>query len=262
MRLPKVNAPVVSSIGRCHVDQRAQSASTALLSEAAWASAPKIGDLIQRQPDTGQPPTERTDVTLLRDEDNLYIGVHAYDAEPDRVVGTQMMRDGALNVRRSHRDRARHVSRSAKRVLLRDQPRGRARRRPRVRQRAVEHRLGRHLACPHDAHEHRVDGGVCHSVQEPQLSGRRQRVGIQHRSHDFPQARGRPLVGRAARHAVSSGVRSRARSRTSPGSRRASGSIFVRSSPDAGCIWRDGTTTTSQQARASTCSTASRPVSG
>ncbi|HUP41047.1 MAG TPA: DUF5916 domain-containing protein [Vicinamibacterales bacterium] len=68
-----------------------------VLSEGAWSSAPKIGDLIQRQPDTGQPPTERTDITLLRDADNLYIGVHAYDAEPDRVVGTQMIRDASLN---------------------------------------------------------------------------------------------------------------------------------------------------------------------
>jgi hypothetical protein len=67
------------------------------LSEAAWASAPKIGELIQRQPDTGQPPTQRTEVTLLRDEDNLYIGIHAYDAEPDRIVGTQMIRDASLN---------------------------------------------------------------------------------------------------------------------------------------------------------------------
>ena len=67
------------------------------LSEAAWASAPKIGELIQRQPDTGQPPTERTEIMLLRDEDNLYIGVHAYDAEPDRIVGTQMIRDASLN---------------------------------------------------------------------------------------------------------------------------------------------------------------------
>ena len=67
-----------------------------VLSESAWSSAPKIGDLIQRQPDTGQPPSERTDITLLRDDDNLYIGVHAYDAEPDRVVGTQMVRDGSL----------------------------------------------------------------------------------------------------------------------------------------------------------------------
>ena len=67
------------------------------LSETAWSAAPKIGDLVQRQPDTGSPPSERTEVTLLRDEDNLYVGVVAYDAEPGRVVGTQMMRDGSLN---------------------------------------------------------------------------------------------------------------------------------------------------------------------
>src|SRR5688500_8799530 len=66
------------------------------LTEGAWKSAPKIGDLIQRQPDTGRPPSERTDVTLLRDENNLYVGVYAYDAEPDRIVGTQMVRDGGL----------------------------------------------------------------------------------------------------------------------------------------------------------------------
>src|SRR5919106_2288264 len=67
------------------------------LNEAAWSSAPKIGDLSQRQPDTGQPPSERTDVMLLRDEDNLYIGVYAYDAEPGRIVSTQMARDASLN---------------------------------------------------------------------------------------------------------------------------------------------------------------------
>jgi Carbohydrate family 9 binding domain-like/Domain of unknown function (DUF5916) len=67
------------------------------LSEPVWSSAPKIGDLVQQQPDTGQSPTERTEVTLLRDEDNLYIGIAAHDAEPDRVIGTQMARDGGLN---------------------------------------------------------------------------------------------------------------------------------------------------------------------
>ena len=67
-----------------------------VMSEAVWGTAPKIGELVQRQPDTGQPPSERTDVTLLRDENNLYIGVHAYDREADGIVATQMMRDAAL----------------------------------------------------------------------------------------------------------------------------------------------------------------------
>jgi hypothetical protein len=66
------------------------------LDEPVWLSAPKIGDLVQRQPEPGQAPTERTEVTLLRDEDNLYVGVIAYDSEPDKILGTQMARDAAL----------------------------------------------------------------------------------------------------------------------------------------------------------------------
>ena len=68
-----------------------------LLGEESWRTATRIGDLVQRQPDTGRPPSERTEVMLLRDDDNLYVGVYAYDSEPDRVIGTQMMRDGSLN---------------------------------------------------------------------------------------------------------------------------------------------------------------------
>ncbi|MGE3510851.1 MAG: DUF5916 domain-containing protein [Vicinamibacterales bacterium] len=67
-----------------------------VLDETPWVSAPPIGDLVQRQPSAGQPPTERTVVTLLHDRDNLYIGVVAYDQEPDRIVATQMARDGSV----------------------------------------------------------------------------------------------------------------------------------------------------------------------
>jgi hypothetical protein len=68
-----------------------------MLDEPGWRSSPTIGDLVQRQPNPGEAPTERTDVTILRDEDNLYIGIVAHDAEPERVVGTQMVRDGNLS---------------------------------------------------------------------------------------------------------------------------------------------------------------------
>lgn len=68
-----------------------------VLDEPVWRKAPKIGDLIQRQPVPGQVPSERTDVTLVYDEDALYIGVVAHDSEPHRVIGTQMARDASLN---------------------------------------------------------------------------------------------------------------------------------------------------------------------
>jgi hypothetical protein len=67
-----------------------------VLDEPIWARAPKLGDLIQRQPQPGSRPSEATDVVLLYDADNLYIGVTAHDSEPKRVIGTQMARDANL----------------------------------------------------------------------------------------------------------------------------------------------------------------------
>lgn len=68
-----------------------------VLDEPMWRAAPTIGELTQRQPDEGQPPTQRTDITLLYDEDHLYIGVVAHDSEPHRVIGTQMARDVSIS---------------------------------------------------------------------------------------------------------------------------------------------------------------------
>jgi hypothetical protein len=67
-----------------------------VLDESIWSTAPKIGDLIQRQPVPGARPSELTDVVLLYDANNLYIGVTAHDSEPAKVIGTQMARDGSL----------------------------------------------------------------------------------------------------------------------------------------------------------------------
>lgn len=82
------SAPVTLSTAPITID--------GVLDEAIWSTAPKIGTLVQRQPQPGQAPTERTDVTLLHDADNLYIGIVAYDSEPRRVIGTQMSRDAIL----------------------------------------------------------------------------------------------------------------------------------------------------------------------
>ena len=67
------------------------------LDEAPWRRSPKIGELVQRIPRAGARPTERTEVTLLYDRNNLYIGVMCYDSEPQRVLASQMARDASLN---------------------------------------------------------------------------------------------------------------------------------------------------------------------
>jgi len=66
-----------------------------VLDETAWKLAPNIGDLIQREPDTGQAPSEKTEIKLLRDQNNLYVGVVAYDTEPRKIVGSNMTRDAS-----------------------------------------------------------------------------------------------------------------------------------------------------------------------
>jgi hypothetical protein len=94
------NAQVVGSkeLGKSGVVTRVESRITVdgLLDEEIWRTAPKIGALTQREPRTGEPPSEQTDVTLLYDDDNLYIGVLSHDSEPQRIIGTQMARDATL----------------------------------------------------------------------------------------------------------------------------------------------------------------------
>jgi len=65
-----------------------------VLDEPVWKTSPKIGNLIQREPLVGQQPSESTEVVLLRDANNLYIGVICNDSEPNKIAGTQMARDG------------------------------------------------------------------------------------------------------------------------------------------------------------------------
>ncbi len=51
-----------------------------LLNEPQWELAKPATDFIQRLPHTGQPATERTEVRLIYDNVNLYVGVNAYDS--------------------------------------------------------------------------------------------------------------------------------------------------------------------------------------
>lgn len=68
-----------------------------MLDEGVWRSAATIGDLVQRQPEPGGSPSERTEVRLLRDEMNLYIGVIAFDSNTGAIVASQMARDGDID---------------------------------------------------------------------------------------------------------------------------------------------------------------------
>ena len=69
-----------------------------VLNEAAWLESTPIGEIVQREPQPGAPASERTEVKLLYDQDNLYIGVTCFDSDPAGIIGTQMARDGDLTM--------------------------------------------------------------------------------------------------------------------------------------------------------------------
>ena len=66
------------------------------LDEPIWVRAVAAADFVQIDPDNGQPPTEPTEVRIAFDRDALYLGVTAYDSEPDRWLGYQRRRDEFL----------------------------------------------------------------------------------------------------------------------------------------------------------------------
>jgi len=66
------------------------------LDEPAWRKAEVIDNLIQREPQEGEPITEPTEIRILYDDEYLYIGVICTDSHPDRIVASEMRRDAPL----------------------------------------------------------------------------------------------------------------------------------------------------------------------
>jgi hypothetical protein len=66
------------------------------LDEPAWALATPATGLRQREPLEGEPATEQTEVRVLFDARNLYIGILARDSEPERVLARLLQRDKLL----------------------------------------------------------------------------------------------------------------------------------------------------------------------
>jgi hypothetical protein len=63
------------------------------LAEPAWQRAAVSAGFLQQDPDNGVAITERTEVRILHDRYNLYLGFSCFDSEPDRLLGNQMQRD-------------------------------------------------------------------------------------------------------------------------------------------------------------------------
>jgi hypothetical protein len=67
-----------------------------LLDEALWQRIEPIDGFLQREPVEGGTPTERTEVRIAYDADNLYLGVVLHDSDPAGILGHQKQRDAGL----------------------------------------------------------------------------------------------------------------------------------------------------------------------
>ena len=63
------------------------------LEPAIWQTAPVATNFIQKQPDEGRPATEETEVRILYDNENLYIGVMCFDSNPEKIIANEKKRD-------------------------------------------------------------------------------------------------------------------------------------------------------------------------
>jgi hypothetical protein len=65
------------------------------LNDESWINAAKIDQLTQREPNSGQPVSEKTIFYICYDANNLYVGVKCYD-DPKKITAKEMARDISL----------------------------------------------------------------------------------------------------------------------------------------------------------------------
>ncbi len=65
------------------------------LADPDWQSAAPFTAFRQFEPEANAEPTERTELRVLYDESNLYIGVMCFDREPRRIAANSMAHDSA-----------------------------------------------------------------------------------------------------------------------------------------------------------------------
>ena len=63
------------------------------LNEEIWQQAPPVVDFLQRDPDEGREPSQRTEARIAYDEGALYVAVRAFDTDASKIVGILTRRD-------------------------------------------------------------------------------------------------------------------------------------------------------------------------
>ena len=64
----------------------------AILDDPAWQQAEPISDFTQVEPVEGAPPSFRTEVRIVTNNESLFMSLRAFDPEPDKIVANMMGR--------------------------------------------------------------------------------------------------------------------------------------------------------------------------
>jgi hypothetical protein len=63
------------------------------LADVAWQEAPVFSDFKMVKPETGKTPSEKTEVRIMYDNKNLYIGVYCYTKDPTAISVNSLQHD-------------------------------------------------------------------------------------------------------------------------------------------------------------------------
>jgi hypothetical protein len=64
-----------------------------MLNDSVWATVAWGADFTQRQPHDGKPPTYQTRFKILYDDNNIYVGIRAFDDHPSEIIKRLTRRD-------------------------------------------------------------------------------------------------------------------------------------------------------------------------
>jgi hypothetical protein len=68
-----------------------------VLNDPAWAGTEPLTGLIQSQPRSGEPATQRTEIFVGFTDSAIHIGIVAYDTNPELIIATDSRRDSSLD---------------------------------------------------------------------------------------------------------------------------------------------------------------------
>ena len=66
------------------------------LTEPAWKKARQIQSLTMVEPETNIPGSEKTEISILADENNIFLGIRCYVENPEEIMASTKARDAGL----------------------------------------------------------------------------------------------------------------------------------------------------------------------